>query len=297
MFEGGRRAGLLDLVLHPPAAFLRNYVLRRGILDGMPGFIISAMNAHYVFLKFAKLWAIRPRRSSRSPEPTPSRSHALRPHRYGARRGAAGRTRCCSPSRDWRSRAAGGARRARRRRAQAPRAARACGSSGSRRAASSTSTPAWQLGAVLARVQPDVVHAHDPMAVALAAMALQMQTGLAPAARRRLAPRGLPPQAARVLEVEVPPRRRLHRRVARSSPAILERRRHSAAIASRSCTTASTSASIDKQPAVDAHAAFWLPHGAPLVGNVAALAPHKGQRHLVAAAARVVREDARCRGS
>ena len=43
--------------------------------------------------------------------------------------------------------------------------------------------------------------------------------------------------------------------------------------------TASNVAFIDKQPVVDAHAAFWLPHGAPLVGNVAALAPHKGQRH------------------
>jgi glycosyltransferase involved in cell wall biosynthesis len=49
-------------------------------------------------------------------------------------------------------------------------------------------------------------------------------------------------------------------------------------------------AAIDKQPVLDAHAAFWLPHGAPLVGNVAALAPHKGQRHLVAAAARVIRK-------
>jgi glycosyltransferase involved in cell wall biosynthesis len=57
LFDAGRRAGLLDLVVHPPAAFLRNYVLRRGVLDGAPGLIISAMNAHYVFLKFAKLWA------------------------------------------------------------------------------------------------------------------------------------------------------------------------------------------------------------------------------------------------
>jgi glycosyltransferase involved in cell wall biosynthesis len=57
MFEAGRRAGLLDLAVHPPAAFLRNYVLRRGVLDGVPGLVISAMNAHYVFLKFAKLWA------------------------------------------------------------------------------------------------------------------------------------------------------------------------------------------------------------------------------------------------
>ena len=37
---------------------MRNYILRRGIADGVPGFIISAMNAHYVFLKFAKLRAL-----------------------------------------------------------------------------------------------------------------------------------------------------------------------------------------------------------------------------------------------
>jgi glycosyltransferase involved in cell wall biosynthesis len=41
---------------------------------------------------------------------------------------------------------------------------------------------------------------------------------------------------------------------------------------------------------VDAHGAFWIPKGAPLVGNIAALAAHKGQKHLVAAAAKVVRE-------
>jgi len=57
MYASGRRAGWVDVVLHPPAAFLRNYVLRRGFTDGLPGFIISVMNAHYVFLKFAKLWA------------------------------------------------------------------------------------------------------------------------------------------------------------------------------------------------------------------------------------------------
>ena len=57
MFEQGRRAGILHLSVHPWAAFVRNYLLRRGILDGVPGFVISCMNAYYVFLKFAKLWA------------------------------------------------------------------------------------------------------------------------------------------------------------------------------------------------------------------------------------------------
>jgi glycosyltransferase involved in cell wall biosynthesis len=55
MYEAGQRAGLLRLAGHPPVAFLRNYLLRGGIRDGVPGFIISAMNAYYVFLKFAKL--------------------------------------------------------------------------------------------------------------------------------------------------------------------------------------------------------------------------------------------------
>jgi hypothetical protein len=67
MFDAGRRAGIFDLTVHPAAAFVRNYVLRRGILDGTPGLIISAMNAHYVFLKFAKLWALAREKNGASP--------------------------------------------------------------------------------------------------------------------------------------------------------------------------------------------------------------------------------------
>jgi glycosyltransferase involved in cell wall biosynthesis len=59
MHEAGRRAGPLDLLLHPPAAFLRNYVLRRGFLDGTAGLTLSAVNAYSVFLKFAKLWELQ----------------------------------------------------------------------------------------------------------------------------------------------------------------------------------------------------------------------------------------------
>ena len=59
MREAGHRAGPLDLLVHPPAAFLRNYVLRRGILDGTAGLTISLVNAYSVFLKFAKLWELQ----------------------------------------------------------------------------------------------------------------------------------------------------------------------------------------------------------------------------------------------
>jgi glycosyltransferase involved in cell wall biosynthesis len=55
MHEAGRRAGVVDVLVHPPLAFLRNYIVRGGIRDGATGFIISRLNAFYVFLKFAKL--------------------------------------------------------------------------------------------------------------------------------------------------------------------------------------------------------------------------------------------------
>lgn len=55
MHEAGRHAGAFQLLVHPPAAFLRNYILRRGILDGTVGLTISMLQAWSVFLKFAKL--------------------------------------------------------------------------------------------------------------------------------------------------------------------------------------------------------------------------------------------------
>ena len=45
--------------------------LRGGFRDGAAGLIISAMNSYYVFLKFAKLWELRP---EHHPQPrTPNR--------------------------------------------------------------------------------------------------------------------------------------------------------------------------------------------------------------------------------
>ena len=69
MHEAGRRAGPLDLALHPPAAFLRNYILRRGILDGTAGLTISIVNAFSVFLKFAKLWELQHSADGQGPPP------------------------------------------------------------------------------------------------------------------------------------------------------------------------------------------------------------------------------------
>lgn len=65
MYEAGQRAGPLDLLLHPPAAFLRNWVLRRGCLDGTVGLMLSLVNAYAVFIKFAKLWELHRRPADR----------------------------------------------------------------------------------------------------------------------------------------------------------------------------------------------------------------------------------------
>jgi len=55
----GRRFRLADLVLRPPARFLRAYLLKRGFLDGVPGLVIAAATAFHVFLKYAKLWELQ----------------------------------------------------------------------------------------------------------------------------------------------------------------------------------------------------------------------------------------------
>jgi len=47
---------------------------------------------------------------------------------------------------------------------------------------------------------------------------------------------------------------------------------------------------VASAPRANLHEELFLPHQAPIVGNVAALVPHKGQRHLVEAAALVVRK-------
>jgi glycosyltransferase involved in cell wall biosynthesis len=54
---------IVGVALHPPFAFLRNYVLRGGFRLGSAGFIVSALNSYYVFLKLAKAWEMKPRAS------------------------------------------------------------------------------------------------------------------------------------------------------------------------------------------------------------------------------------------
>ena len=67
LFAAGRRAGVRDLVLRPPARFLRAYLLKAGFRDGFAGFIIAAATAFHVFLKYATLWELERGAGGRGP--------------------------------------------------------------------------------------------------------------------------------------------------------------------------------------------------------------------------------------
>ncbi len=147
---------------------------------------------------------------------------------------------------------------------------------------------AWKLSRVLKQFRPDVVHAHDPHAVAMAALALSMSTD---AFRPPLV-------AARRVDFHLKRSalsRWKYRQVDRficGSGAI---RKMLVADGVPEERTVTVHEGIDVEhvaaaPRADLHAEFWLPHHAPIVGNVAALVPHKGQKHLIEAAALVVRQ-------
>lgn len=148
---------------------------------------------------------------------------------------------------------------------------------------------AWQLGRIFAATQPDVIHAHDPHAVALMQMAMKMPGALAKT-----------PKLAASRRVDFHLQRNAFSRwknnrvdVWIAASQVIAGMLEKDGIPARKIHVVHEGVSIskiDRVDNVDAHAAFFLPHNAPVIGNVAALVPHKGQKHLIAAAARVIRE-------
>lgn len=55
-FEQGRRATLIQGVLHAVGCFVRMYILRAGFLDGRQGFLLAMLSGHSTFVKYADLW-------------------------------------------------------------------------------------------------------------------------------------------------------------------------------------------------------------------------------------------------
>ena len=59
MRAAGRQFHLADILLRPAFQFIKMYVVRRGFLDGIHGFILCVASSAYVFTKYAKLWELK----------------------------------------------------------------------------------------------------------------------------------------------------------------------------------------------------------------------------------------------
>lgn len=59
LFTKGERFKMRKLIFKPVSKFLETYLIKRGFLDGLPGFIISVGAAYSIFLKYAKLWEMQ----------------------------------------------------------------------------------------------------------------------------------------------------------------------------------------------------------------------------------------------
>jgi glycosyltransferase involved in cell wall biosynthesis len=146
---------------------------------------------------------------------------------------------------------------------------------------------AFRLARVLRELEPDVIHAHDPHAVSMASMALST-----------LSDRRHP-----LLIIA----RRVDFHLKRNAFSRWKYKQVDAAICSSNAIRAMVvEDGIDDEcaftvyegvqvdrigalPVTDVHKELWLTPGAPVVGNIAALVPHKGQRYLIDAAPTVVR--------
>jgi (heptosyl)LPS beta-1,4-glucosyltransferase len=58
-FEKGKRSSFAKMAFAPFATFIKSYLFKRGFLDGYQGLAIACFAAHYVFLKYIKLWELQ----------------------------------------------------------------------------------------------------------------------------------------------------------------------------------------------------------------------------------------------
>jgi len=56
LFQSGEKFSFFKLFFHPLFRFIKEYLLKSGFRDGLPGFIIVISTMYYVFIKYAKLW-------------------------------------------------------------------------------------------------------------------------------------------------------------------------------------------------------------------------------------------------
>jgi glycosyltransferase involved in cell wall biosynthesis len=146
---------------------------------------------------------------------------------------------------------------------------------------------AFKLTRVLRELGPDLIHAHDPHAVSMVAMALStLASDRTPAfviARRvdfHLKSNAFSRWKYKQIDAAICSSNAIRAMVIEDG------------IAEDRAFTVHEGIQVEaiaSQPAADVRQTFWLPSGTVVVGNIAALVQHKGQRILVDAAPAVVR--------
>jgi glycosyltransferase involved in cell wall biosynthesis len=147
---------------------------------------------------------------------------------------------------------------------------------------------AWNLSRILKQVRPDIVHAHEPRAVAVVTLALSIA-----------APRPRPPFVVSHRTEERLPRTSFGRWTISeidcfiANSHVLARRLALDGVSEQRTTVVHEGVDVERVerlPAANLHADFYLPTHAPVVGTVAPLVPQKGLHHLISASALAMRE-------
>jgi len=146
----------------------------------------------------------------------------------------------------------------------------------------------WKLSRLVRKWQPAIVHAHDPHAVAMTSLALSFG---APVPRPKIV-------ASRRVDFHLQGNtfsqwkyRQVDGFIA-ASGAIRDILVHDGIPAGR-IVVVHDGIDVEKiahRQATDLHAEYWLPHGVPVLVNVGALVPHKGQKFLIDAMSMVLPE-------
>lgn len=146
----------------------------------------------------------------------------------------------------------------------------------------------WKLARLLKERQPDILHAHDAHAVAIAALAMSFVRTSIPT--RVVASRRVIFQLGQNIFSRWK-YRRVDRFICASS--FIRTVLADDGISPKRLDVVYEGVdlvNLDTAPRVNLHETFSLPEGAPIVGNVGALDPDKGQRYLIKAAQLVIRK-------
>jgi len=147
---------------------------------------------------------------------------------------------------------------------------------------------AWKLSKIIRQWTPAIVHAHDPHAVSMAALALSFG---APSPRPVTI-------ASRRVDFHLQSHafsqwkyRQMDAFIAASEA--IKGVLIQDGIANDRIHVVHDGIDVEKiahRPEIDLHAEYWLPHGVPVIVNVGALVGHKGQKYLVDAMPLILRE-------